>query len=316
MIHSRAHTAQPEPRQPSVPEIPPLVSVVMLCWNRRDDVRESLTRIRECDYPNLEVIVADNASTDGTVEMVRGEFPEVRLLEHQANIGIEAYNAGFRAARGEHVVILDDDSFPAVDAISRMVSKFEADPQLGIVAFDVRNYFSYDEVADRSPAPPEDTATTESYPMGFNGAGAGVRRTVFERVGYYPAEFFLYWNEQDLALRVLDAGYSIRFFSDVVSYHKYSPANRASWRAPFYYCRNAYWLVWKNYPLGKAVALTLELGRRVVYHSLEQRTWIYLRATLAALIGMVRIARLRRPVRAELAQRFRAPVELSFTFFR
>lgn len=294
----------------------PLVSLVILSWNRKDDVRESLQRIFESDYPCLEVIVSDNGSSDGTSDMVRREFPQVVLLESDRNIGIEAYNTGFKAARGEYVVILDDDSFPERTAVTRMVEKFRADPALGIVAFDVRNYYSYDRVAAIPKHDDSDSSTTERYRMGFNGAGAGVRQEVFRKAGYYSGEFFLYWNEQDLSLRAMDAGYGIRFFSDVVSYHKFSPTNRSSRRAPYYYCRNAFWLVWKNYPWIQAWRLTLTLGRLVAYHSLEQKTTVYLEAMLAAMRGAGRIARLRKPVKKEICQSFRAPLELSFTFFR
>lgn len=292
----------------------PLVSTVTLAWNRVDDVRESLTRISRSTYPRVEMIVCDNGSTDGTAEMVRAEFPQAVLIETGANIGIEAYNLGFKAAKGEYVVILDDDSFPAPDAIARMVEKFAADPRLGIAAFDVRNYFSYDEVAkDVAPAA---GATGENYLMGFNGAGAGARKSVLAEAGWYPGEFFLYWNEQDLALRVLKLGYAVKFFPDLVSYHKYSPKNRSSERAPFFYCRNAFWLVWKNYPFARAAALTLYLCRLVAEQTVVQRTTVYLKAAFHALFGVRAIAGKRSPVSPELAGNFRAPLALSFTFFR
>jgi len=60
---------------------PPLVSIVSICWNRKADIRESLRRIQDIDYPNLEIIVADNASTDGTPAMIESDFPEVHLLQ-------------------------------------------------------------------------------------------------------------------------------------------------------------------------------------------------------------------------------------------
>jgi GT2 family glycosyltransferase len=290
-----------------------LVSLVILSWNRREDVRESLSRIKSGTWANIEIIVCDNGSADSTPEMVKREFPEVILIEFAKNIGIEAYNAGFRRARGEYIVILDDDSFPAPLAVERMVSKFEADPSLGIVAFDVRNYYSYDEVTKEQVK--SRTATAEGYILGFNGAGAGIRKAVFEEVGYYPGEFFLYWNEQDLSLRAFDAGWKVVWFPDVISYHKYSPRNRASWRAPFYYCRNAFWLVWKNYPLKECIVLTIKLGVLVVRHTFEQRTTVYLKALLAAVKGGNAILLLRKPVKPEIAKRFRAPVELSFTFY-
>lgn len=292
----------------------PLVSLVLLSWNRKDDVLESLRRIKQSSWPRLEIVVADNASTDGTPEAVRAHHPDVALIEIGKNMGIGAWNVGFRRSTGSFVVLLDDDSFPAAKAVERMVNKFRDDPKLGVVAFDVRNYYSYDDVAEDGPE--EDSATTEDYLMGFNGAGVGMRREVFEQAGCFPEEFFLYWNEQDTAIRILDAGWKIKFHADVVAYHKYSPANRASWRAPFYYCRNAFWLVWKNYPLADALRRTVRLGRLVAYHSVEQKTWVYVKAALSAISGVFMIARLRKPVRPEVAKTFRAPLELSFTFYR
>src|SRR5690554_4798994 len=99
----------------------PLVSIVILCWNRKKDMKESLNNIRKIDYTNLEVIVVDNCSTDGTVEMIEQDYPEVNLIKMYKNIGIEAYNIGFKNSLGEYIVILDDDSFPAKGAIQRMV---------------------------------------------------------------------------------------------------------------------------------------------------------------------------------------------------
>jgi GT2 family glycosyltransferase len=299
----------------------PLVSIVSLCWNRKDEILESLAQIHTIDYPHLEVIVVDNASNDGTAEAIEGKYPGVRLLRMFKNIGIEAYNIGFKNAHGDYIVILDDDSFPHPQAISNMVAKFEADPQLGIVAFDVRNACTWDAAqAEQQPIPTPAGASTaaeaEGYLLAFNGAGAGIRRDLFERVGYYPEEFFLYWNEQDTAFRVLQAGYRIRFFTDVIAYHKYAPTNRTSWRAPFYYTRNAFWLIWKNYPFSMAIHLTVRMMYKCFYASLEQHTLIYLRAMLRAFLDAGAIKNKRSPVDPKIAHALRIPFDVAFTFYR
>ena len=299
----------------------PLVSIVTICWNRKMDVFESLSRIREIDYPNLEIIVVDNASTDGTPEMIESEFSDVRLIKMFKNTGIEAYNIGFKNARGEYIVILDDDSFPHPQALKRMVEKFEKDPRLGVVAFDVRNFYDYDEVKNEAfqeigQTMQETAATAENYLLAFNGAGAGVRRELLEKAGFYPEEFFLYWNEQDMAFRILDRGYQIKFFADVVSYHKYSPTNRSSWRAPFYYTRNAFWLIWKNYPWDLMLKYTLTMINYCLYYSLEQHTAIYLKAMFAAFAGIKKLKGKRKPVARAIAENLRIPFNVSFTFYR
>lgn len=295
----------------------PLVSIVTICWNRKDDILESLKGILQIEYNNLEIIVVDNNSDDGTIEAIEKHYPQVKLIKMFKNLGIEAYNIGFKNASGKYIVILDDDSFPEKHAISRMIKKFESDKKLGIVAFDVRNYYNYDEVTkDIVEENSNSVAESSNYFMAFNGAGAGVRRKVFEKIGFYPEEFFLYWNEQDTAFRMLNLGYKIQFFSDIISYHKYSPKNRNSLRAPFYYTRNAYWLVWKNCPKQFIIKKTLELIYMTYYYSLEQKTLVYFKAMLDAFIYIDKPLKKRRPVKTIIWENLRIPFETSFTFFR
>ncbi|KJU83983.1 glycosyltransferase [Candidatus Magnetobacterium bavaricum] len=300
----------------------PLVSVVMLCYNRREDAREGLLHLTRQSYKNLDIVVVDNCSRDGTAEMVQQDYPDVTLIRMPKNIGVDAYNEGFRRSRGDYVIILDDDSFPSEGSIKRMVEKFQDDPTLGIVAFDVRDYALYDNVC------PETTVTltaTDSnsqassgvvYIMSFNGAGAGVRREILDRVGGYPGEFFLYANELDLAFRVWEGGYRIEFFPDVVAYHKTSAVNRLSERAPFYYTRNTFWLTWKHYPFDVMLKANVTLMYHVFYHTLEQSTTVYLRAFADAISRIGQIRKKRKPVRREIASRMRVPLMLPFTMYR
>lgn len=294
----------------------PLVSIVSICFNRREDIIESLKKIREIDYDNLEIILVDNNSTDGTDMQVEEEFKEVNLIKLDDNIGIGAYNIGFKKAKGKYIVIIDDDLFPHKEAISRMVNKFEKNEKLGVVAFDVRNFYKYDEVTMEEIKEENTAAESTHYIMAFNGAGAGVRRELLEEVGFYPEEFFLYWNEQDTAFRILDKGYEIKFYSDCISYHKYSPKNRESLRAPFYYTRNAFWLIWKNYSFKKSIALTFKMIKNCFYYSMEQRTFIYLKAFIFAFKDSYKLKKKRKVVDKGIEDNLRIPLDVSFTFFK
>ena len=285
----------------------------MLCWNRWEDVNVSLSRIDQIDYSNLETIVVDNGSTDGSQKNISEQFPWVKLIEAGTNLGIEAYNLGFEAAEGEFILIIDDDSYPAKDSIERMLQKFSENPKLGVCAFDVRNADDYDQVAKISNA----VATSQSsYSTGFNGAGAGVRKEIFKRVGFYPGEFFLYMNEADCSLRIRNLGYEIRFFPDLIAYHKMAAKNRKSWRAPFFYTRNSFWLIWKNYPTSYALRATILLSFRCFYHSLEQLTFIYIKALISAFWNISNIAGKRFPVKEEVVNEMRIPLNLCFTFYK
>ena len=140
----------------------------------------------------------------------RKQFPWVKLIEAGSNLGIEAYNLGFEAAEGKFILIIDDDSYPDKESIERMVQKFSKNPKLGVCAFDVRNADDYDQVAKASNSA---SISQSSYSTGFNGAGAGVRKDIFKKVGFYPGEFFLYMNEADCSLRIpWILRYEIRFF--------------------------------------------------------------------------------------------------------
>lgn len=294
----------------------PLVSIVTICWNRKDDILESLNAISQIEYDNLEIIVVDNNSNDGTSEAIEMLYPSIRLIKMFKNIGIEAYNVGFKNAKGKYIVILDDDSFPEKHSILRMVEKFKRDKKLGIAAFDVRNYYNYDEIVNTNIENNENHSVTSNYLMGFNGAGAGMRKNLFEKIGFYPEEFFLYWNEQDTAFKVLNSGYKIQFFPDLVSYHKYSPKNRNSLRAPFYYSRNAFWLIWKNYPIDLVIKLTFKLIYMVLYYSFEQKTTIYIKGLIDAFKNCKLPLNKRKPIKRNICENIRIPFETSFTFFR
>ena len=98
------------------------VTVNILSHNRKNELRHTLTKIYEQDYKNIEIIVVDNASSDGTPIMVETEFPEVKLIKLYKNIGIAGWNKGFEVASGEYILVLDDDSYPGSDTINKALN--------------------------------------------------------------------------------------------------------------------------------------------------------------------------------------------------
>ncbi|MCA8972642.1 MAG: glycosyltransferase family 2 protein, partial [Planctomycetes bacterium] len=100
-------------------------------WNRKDDLRENLQSCFAQTVPATEVIVVDNCSHDGTPEMVRAEFPAVKLvcMPHSDYGACETFNVGFASAGGDFVGILDDDVILPPDFIERMLAEFAAEPE-------------------------------------------------------------------------------------------------------------------------------------------------------------------------------------------
>src|SRR5919197_992869 len=103
----------------------PSVTIVFLVHDRREQLRESMRRMlvdSDYDADRIDVVVVDNASTDGSAAMVRQEFPQARLIENATNAGVSGFNAGFAAARGDWVLALDDDCYLPPDGLRRAVT--------------------------------------------------------------------------------------------------------------------------------------------------------------------------------------------------
>ena len=285
----------------------PLVSVVITTWNRREDLKGTLLQLKDQRYSNLEIIVVDNNSTDGTRELIEEHFPEVRGISLPENVGIEGTNLGMREAKGKYILLLDNDSSPKEDAIAKMVAAFERDPKIGIIAFNVRGLdFQNPEPRTQNPEP--------AY--GFSGGGAGIRRTILEEVGYFPGEFFLYLCEQDLSIRVLNGGYEIVHYPDIIAHHRTSGISRKRRQVAYYYTRNLFWLFLKYYPVDRLYAKIIGFIYMAFYSSLEQGTLVYLKALLDALWGSGKIIRSRVKIKEEVLRRVRIPPRLVFTHYR
>ncbi len=185
------------------------MSVVVLSYNRKEALLETLTRLRggeDCtgSASDAEVIVVDNASTDGSAGAVREHMPWVTLLTRDGNEAIAGFNRGVEAATGELVLILDDDARPDPKAITQAVELLGARPDLGavtLVPVHPKTGKSEWPFADRMTSPCDD------WPV--MGCCNLVRRSVWRAVGGYEERFFLYRNDTDLAMKILGAGLGV-----------------------------------------------------------------------------------------------------------
>ena len=233
------------------PAVQPLVSIVMLAWNRKDDVEIGLREMKKITYPNVEFIVVDNGSVDGTAQMLYEQFPEVNVARLHKNTGMTGYNVGLATARGKYVIMLDDDSHLASDAISKMVKAWESEENAGVgaMAFRVLNPNSGSLVThlwEERLGPVEPGREREI--TSFAACGAAVRRDVLDQVGYFDDDFFLYATEDDLAIRIWDGGHKIVYEPRCVSYHRESRTIR-NWKRYGSGFRNATWFNIKHLPL-------------------------------------------------------------------
>jgi len=191
----------------------PLVTVNILSFNRKDELRNTLTKVFEQDYKNIEVIVVDNASSDGSAEMVKTEFTSVQLIQMKKNIGIAGWNEGFKVAKGEYVLVLDDDSYPETNSIEAALFALSENTDVGIIAFNIFN-----TKLNKS----ETTTLENNSPHYFVGCGAMIRKVYLDQVGYFDDLYFIYYNEVDLSIRMLKKGYKILYLKESFVIHNIS----------------------------------------------------------------------------------------------
>jgi len=237
----------------------------------------TLSKLIKCGYDNLEIIVVDNNSTDGTRKFIEKNHQDIILVCLEKNLGAQSRNIGAEKSKGEFIVMLDSDSYPIPGTISKMVKIFQSNHKMGAIAF--RNIL------------PEDGGRDEvggSYNV-FVGCGVGFRREVFEKAGGYPKGYQFYVEEYDLSYRILNQGYSIRFFKELVVYHHKAPQQRDFGKIIYFLVRNNIYLYLNYFPFAKGIKTLRWVVYRYFVLAKSQRC--FLSALKGALSGFFKSTR-------------------------
>jgi N-acetylglucosaminyl-diphospho-decaprenol L-rhamnosyltransferase len=277
------------------------IGVVVLTHNRAREVVCTLERLRALPE-RPPIVVVDNASTDGTAEIVRRRFPDLTCLHLKANTGAAGRNAGVRCCDRPYVALCDDDTWWEPGALQHTADLLDAHPRLAVVTAKVlvREKERVDPVSlemARSPlrAPP---GLPGAPLLGFLAGASVVRRSAFLQVGGFEPRLFLGGEEELLAIDLARAGWALAYIDCLIVHHYPSPRRDAPARVRLLE-RNALWIAWLRRPLRRALAMTARLARR----SLRDRA---ARAAFqAALPGLPWALRHRQVVPAALEQQLR-----------
>jgi len=276
----------------------PLASIVIPNWNGAQHLPVCFDALRAQTYPRLEVILVDNGSTDGSQALVAEQYPEVRLLALERNLGLTGgNNAGFRAARGEILISLNNDTEADPGFVGALVRALQEQPEAGMAAakmllFDRRDQihsagdgYGLDGIPFNRGVWQRDEGQFDEPGWIFGGCGGAVayRRAMLDEVGLFDESFFMYCEDVDLNWRAQLAGWKCWYTPVAVVYHKLS-ATGGGPLASFYTGRNTLWVVAKNYP----GALLRKHWRRVL-----GAQWAVSREALRAWRGAAARARLR-----------------------
>lgn len=207
------------------------VDIVIATYNRAEILKKTIENVLESAHGFGKLYVVDNASTDNT-RAVLESFVDDRLITvfNDQNLGAAGgKNAGLRMSTSDIVVVIDDDAvFASDNPIEEVVRIFESDEHLGLIQFKIINYQTGKVLRYEFPGDHPDIDQNNSFNIGyFIGAGHAIRKSMLERVGYYPDDFGLYAHEEvDLSYRAINHGYTMRYEPSVAVLHKKAPGGR------------------------------------------------------------------------------------------
>jgi GT2 family glycosyltransferase len=282
----------------------PLYAVI-LNWNLPDDTIACVDSIRAHAPPHVQIVIVDNASTDDSLRRFRERFGDsVVLIANSANLGFAGgVNVGIRhalAAGARSVLLLNNDTLVDPAMIARLAAAGQAQPRAGLLGPVIYYHDPADRIwrtADQEhrwlPIPlrlPDRALTGEQpFPVDYvTACGMLVRRGVFETIGLFDADYFMYFEDADFCRRARQAGFGIMCVPTARMWHKVSlsaskdkPSNRysMSWGRAHFYRRHPHGpspALTTLYLLGKVVQTTLAdalAGDWDLVHPLWAGTW-------------------------------------------
>jgi len=285
----------------------PAISLSILNYERRETLRLCLERALAQQHPAFEVLVVDNASTDGSAAMVQADFPAVRLVRMPRNVGCAARNAGVEAARAGVVVTLDNDVLlEEPDALRRVEALFADRP--GLTCANFRILDADGRLSRRDWCHPRDpSAADESFATDYVLEGAcALRREAFLASGGYWEPLFLGHEGLDLALRLIDAGGELLYWPGVSVRHLVSEEARPSARIYHTFTRNSLWIALRQHRIAPAaLAIAKDLALMGVSSLRAAEPLAFLRGLTEAILGSRKALATRRPMAAATYRRLR-----------
>ncbi len=195
------------------------VSLIFPTHNRKEMMRDLLSSLQDSPSSSYEIIVIDDASTDGTTAMIEREFPSVRVLRNDVSKGFDALPDAIRIAKGEFIFQLDDDAYPAEHTVQRVVEHFrKRGPSLGLVALPFvepksgrRSYTPYFPTLSRDE--------TYAPTRGFHAGAVAFRREAALQVPPSPRGYFMYETEPPTVIEYLNQGWEADYLQNAPIYH-------------------------------------------------------------------------------------------------
>lgn len=254
----------------------PLVSIVILNWNGKRILKTCLQSLTHLAYSNYEIIVVDNASTDGSPEAARRDFPNVKVLVNEKNLGFAAgCNVGIRAAKGQLIALFNNDAIADPNWLTQLVEPMVFDAKIGMTSGIILQSPPGDMVWAAGQR--IDSVTGQTWRIGYgkrltsldevndidylSGCALLVKKEMINRIGLLDEKFFLCGEDVDWNFSAKRAGYEIRLVPGAIVWHMDSVSRKQiTLMAHYYFVRGTLRVCFKQFPIrGLATSLISQL---------------------------------------------------------
>lgn len=244
----------------------PLISIVSVQYGHPEVTLEMIKSLKNISYPNIEIIVVDNASPNCNPDIVKETYPDIIYIKSEVNLGFAGgNNLGFKIAKGKYILLLNNDTEVDKGFLEPLVKKMQDNPKIGIVSPKIRffhspdilQYTGYEHInpitqrgGARGFAEKDMGQYEEDHEAAYgHGAAMMVSMKAIKEVGLMADVFFLYYEELDWGHRIRNAGYKIFYVHDSLVYHKesISTGGRVSALRAYYMTRNRILYLRRNF---------------------------------------------------------------------
>lgn len=227
------------------------LSIILINYKRVDDTIACIESLYHSTYNNFDIILVDNGSNDGSVEILKNKFPNIIIIANQYNFGFsEGNNIGLRTAlknNYKYFLLLNNDTIVEKDSLSHLIDTIKNQPQIGIVGSKIL-YYDYPDLLWFAGGS-FNFNSSKGYHYGIKEKDIGqynnysetdyvtgccllTKRDVLENIGLLDPNYFAYLEDVDFCFRAKIGGYSIVYQPKAVIYHKVSTTS--SWDSPVY----------------------------------------------------------------------------------
>jgi GT2 family glycosyltransferase len=242
------------------------VSLIVLNWNGEDYLYQCLDSLMHLKYPSKEILMVDNCSTDNSVEIARS-FSSVKIIKTPKNLGYAGgNNYGFNYAKGKYVATINNDIIVDKNWLEEPIKYLEANDSIGLISCRQMDYYDNDVIDSLYHYPSKyllflsegngkvftdcQAWNTPGLVLSSNGASAIFRKKVVDLLKGFDERYFAYHEDADFCINAFYSGWKCLYVPNAITFHMGSRSfRRNSKKYSYYFERNRYFFIIKNYPL-------------------------------------------------------------------